>query len=121
MTCFKFTKKFSTEYLLSKSEGSNSNGTTTQKFIRHLPFILFQASVPNGKGKKNAIPNPYQMNSSKDREEENEQKEICFTQINLINLTPMSLFNTHRHKHGRNQQVNKQERKNYEFLFSSFI
>jgi hypothetical protein len=58
------------------------------------------------------------MNSSKDKEEENEQNEISYTQINLINLTPsISLFNTHRHRHGRNQQVNKKERKNYQFFF----
>jgi hypothetical protein len=62
------------------------------------------------------------MNSSKDKEEENEQNEICFTQINLINLTlSMSLFNTHRHMHGRNQQVNKQEMKNYQFVFLFYI
>jgi hypothetical protein len=37
MTYFKFAKKLNTEYLLSKSEGLNSNGTPTQGFIRHLP------------------------------------------------------------------------------------
>jgi hypothetical protein len=102
--------------------------------MRHLlPRLISQSSsllfyfisglhFQRKREKKNAIPNPDQMNSSKDKEEENEQNEICFTQINLINLTPsMSLFNTHRHRHGRNQQVNKKERKNYHFFFLFYI
>lgn len=41
MIIFKFAKKLSTEYLLSKSDGSNLNGASTYGFNRHLPYILY--------------------------------------------------------------------------------
>jgi hypothetical protein len=49
MTCFKFAKKLSTEYLLLKSERSNLNGAPTQRFIRNLPLnlLFFNSSKIN--------------------------------------------------------------------------
>lgn len=122
MYCFSKMKKTPTRPVHWYVHASPSSASHFLVFLASLLFY-FRPPFPMEKAKKkkkNAIPNPDQMNSSKDRGEENEQNEICFTQINLINLTPsMSLFNTHRHRHGRNQQVNKQERKNYQFFFSS--